>query len=622
MKTSLSAAVLVGLAAALAFAPCLAADSTERRASPAVAQLITDLGSSDYAVRQRAEQELISLGADAFDDLKLAESSDDLEIASRAHYILEQLRVEWTRPDDSEPVRTILVRFGDLSDSDKEQQIERLDRLRHGAGLAALCRIARFDPSPLVARRAALAVLDEPTKRLADKATACRRELGASERTPVQWEALALQAAEPSDPKTIAAKQAEAIDAETALVKKNSPETTALILYELLEQHLDWCRRAELAAETTQALQRTVLLAADQADDGSTTTGLAWALRWIMEHKQWQVLTAFRGLHEAEFEKDRKLLYYLAGAVQKSGSQDEADRLATRAFNLANNDGDKRVGIASALAQLGFVDWSEREYRGVIEREPVLSSPSLEARTELATWLADRENYRGASDILGELAAALDAEAGAKERFIKQLDANREGGREILSAALARQEYYRALDLEQQKKFDDSRDHLVIAAATYERDPDILIAMYRSPGANKEFRESTQVRVNRVSKFQQELIDEFPQYASNYNQWAWLVANTEGDYARAVEYSKKSLELAPDEPSFLDTLGRCEYAAGHLEEAVKAQRKAVELAPQYEVMKRQLAQFERELAEKNKGEPPRHEGHEEDKEEEGTADGR
>jgi tetratricopeptide (TPR) repeat protein len=82
-----------------------------------------------------------------------------------------------------------------------------------------------------------------------------------------------------------------------------------------------------------------------------------------------------------------------------------------------------------------------------------------------------------------------------------------------------------------------------------------------------------------------------------YNQWAWLVANTEGDYHKAIRYSRRSLELLPNTASFLDTLGRCYYAAGDIEKAVKAQRQAVRLIPHMQVMQRQLALFERALAE-------------------------
>ena len=55
-------------------------------------------------------------------------------------------------------------------------------------------------------------------------------------------------------------------------------------------------------------------------------------------------------------------------------------------------------------------------------------------------------------------------------------------------------------------------------------------------------------------------IDEGPR-PDGYNQWAWLVSNTEGDFQKAIRYSHRSLELIPRGSgesagaSFLDTLG-------------------------------------------------------------------
>ena len=59
------------------------------------------------------------------------------------------------------------------------------------------------------------------------------------------------------------------------------------------------------------------------------------------------------------------------------------------------------------------------------------------------------------------------------------------------------------------------------------------------------------------------------------NQLAWLVSNTVGDYAEAVRCSVRSLELRPDSPGYLDTLGHCYYAVGNFAEAVQAQQQAV-----------------------------------------------
>ena len=104
----------------------------------------------------------------------------------------------------------------------------------------------------------------------------------------------------------------------------------------------------------------------------------------------------------------------------------------------------------------------------------------------------------------------------------------------------------------------------------YDDDPDILIAMYRMPGADDGI-PAADPRPDRQDErvVSQRRSTSPPRTRSKYNQWAWLVSNTEGDYAKAVEHSLHSLELSPDEPSYLDTLGRCYFSAGDLENAIK-----------------------------------------------------
>ena len=105
-------------------------------------------------------------------------------------------------------------------------------------------------------------------------------------------------------------------------------------------------------------------------------------------------------------------------------------------------------------------------------------------------------------------------------------------------------------------------------------------------------------------QFQQQ-IDEDPTDPIPYNQWAWLVSNTEGDFQRAVRYSQRSLELnnggESGSGSYLDTLGRCYYAIGDYEKAVKYERQALTKVDNMQVMQRQLALFEKALADKKAG---------------------
>jgi tetratricopeptide (TPR) repeat protein len=85
------------------------------------------------------------------------------------------------------------------------------------------------------------------------------------------------------------------------------------------------------------------------------------------------------------------------------------------------------------------------------------------------------------------------------------------------------------------------------------------------------------------------------QLALVHNQFAWLIANTEGDFDESLRCSRRSLELQPNRAGFLDTLGRCYYAKGDYVNAVKYQTQAVALEPHSPQMLAQLSLFETAL---------------------------
>ena len=89
--------------------------------------------------------------------------------------------------------------------------------------------------------------------------------------------------------------------------------------------------------------------------------------------------------------------------------------------------------------------------------------------------------------------------------------------------------------------------------------------MYRVGGRRRRL-DGRHARADRRSSAAsvEEEIDDNPNNPIAYNQWAWLIANTEGDFPKAVRYSRRSLELEPGTASFLDTLGRCYYSAGDI----------------------------------------------------------
>ena len=223
----------------------------------------------------------------------------------------------------------------------------------------------------------------------------------------------------------------------------------------------------------------------------------------------------------------------------------------------------------------------------------------------MANLLHDYEKHEEAADMLDPLVKAIQGEGHVGQLYAKLHDYY--AGRLSLpenEGLAARLHYFRACQHRDQQDWQRMREELKQAIRFDPSDADVLIAMYRLPEADEEWQESTRQRIaNLARQFQQE-IDENPSDPTPYNQWAWLISNTEGDFAKAIRYSHRSLELIPAGAgesagaSFLDTLGRCYYAAGDYENAVKYQRQAVEKVDYMQVMQRQLALFEKALAEK------------------------
>jgi tetratricopeptide (TPR) repeat protein len=86
--------------------------------------------------------------------------------------------------------------------------------------------------------------------------------------------------------------------------------------------------------------------------------------------------------------------------------------------------------------------------------------------------------------------------------------------------------------------------------------------------------------------------------SSDCNEFAWLIANTEGNLDEALKYAKRGVELQPASGSIYDTLAQVYFVKGDLENAVKTQDKACELEPHFEMLKKKLEKYKKALADK------------------------
>jgi len=553
-----------------------------------VDQWIAQLGDEQYLNRRSAELRLIELSADAFDELQAAVHHSDLEIASRAAYILQRIRIDWIHADDSDEVQTILQNYGSLSISQREDRIVELAELKNFRGLRALGRIARYDPSPLLARAAALEILrsaiDSPAPTEPELA-ALAAEIEGSRRVPAEWIRHALD-----DSGT---DWLPLIDREVELLEKENTETSEAIVRNLLQFHLDWCVRFSHQKLAFETLQRWVDMLIDQG--GRENESLVPALLWVLENQQWETLKSIEAHYAEPMRSSRLLIYLAAMARTKQGKTVEAEEFAEQAFQRDEESAAERFLVTAIVEDLGRHDWAEREWKHLVETLPIVDETSGRVRQQLASLrLHDRGEDQAAAALLVEYCDAVEADPALKKTM--QTDQTKRG---FFQRVSCQRDFFLACHAEQQGDFAKQRQLLDAAIKVDPFNADVLIAMYRSKDSGPAYRRRTSKLIRQVSKRVESYIQQYPDNVQWYNLWAWLVSNTEGDYAKAVKYSLRSLELSPDSPSLLDTLGRCYYATGDLENAIRVQRQAVEGHPHLLVMRRQLELFESELAEQD-----------------------
>ncbi len=572
-----------------------------------VQQLITQLGDEQYVLRQRAEMHLLERGAEVFAALQAAESSADLEISKRARYILNQISIDWVRSTDSRTVRSIMASYGELSQQSKLGKVGKLSRLENEQGFGALCRIARYESIDLVARFAALAILEKgflPTARTAAAVTALTEEMGEGTEVPASWISVyvdQLQSPEQIDPRWLTL-----IDAEIELLTDEASRSNKSLASTFLHSYLDLCDQLSDAKAILAGLERRMELGAKSNE--AMNVRLLGALNWITDREQWEALGLFEDHYADAIKSQRLLLYFVAVAREKQGRLADAEEIAQQAFQLiessdpfAETDAQERNRCGLLISEFGRHDWAEREWRSVIDTEENTDFESLKSRQSLGNFcLHDRLEHKAAADLLAE---TIDAIYGDPD--IKKLYRSDPTLWYRLTILRSHREYFLAFHFQTLDDTEKQRQHLEQAYKIDPSNADVLIAMYRLKDANAAYRKQTQQRIAKSLRSVEAAMKKSKQDSQWYNHWAWLVSNTEGDFAKAVQYSLRSLELEPGSPSYLDTLGRCYYAVGDLENAVKVEREAVAKYPHLMVMQRQLQFFEKELQDSKEGEAGR-----------------
>ncbi|MCA9268024.1 MAG: hypothetical protein KDA41_06115, partial [Planctomycetales bacterium] len=222
----------------------------------------------------------------------------------------------------------------------------------------------------------------------------------------------------------------------------------------------------------------------------------------------------------------------------------------------------------------------------------------------LSEMLHDQQHEMAAAETLQAL-----VDLAEQDETVQRQIANRRGS---MGPVLSRMHFFYAEHFKFAEEPQKVLEHLETAIDADPTDADALIALYRAPGKNVDLDRRVRSLIRQAAaQFQQQIElftrqmdeghdEEFRQWASArlaslYNQYAWLVGNTEGDYDTALRYSHRSLEIRPGTAGYLDTLGRCYYTKGDFANAVKHQSQALKRDAHSGLIKRQLDLFQRAL---------------------------
>jgi hypothetical protein len=466
--------------------------------SERITDLIRQLGHPRYTARRSAANQLRQIGPEAFDLLHAAASDPDPEVAASARYLLRQITVRWVRTDDPPGLRRLLLDYGNLGDETRTARVAMLARLDHGEGAAGLCRIARFDRSPLVSRQAALAVIrpeaDGPPRLPLDPEV-IEQELGSSTRVAAAW--LRQYARQARDPASSIVAWQSMIAEEMARLEQHTDETSTDIALGLLWNLADLNRelgRHEAVVETADQM-----IAIDDERRERTAVDL---VEWMAKHKSWNVLDGFLSKHQSRLEQAKRPLYAIALARAAAGKNELADQLAERAVGLDPQSPLEGFMTAKELEEHNQFEWAKREYRRVLDKQKVIAHEAILARIELADMLFDHNDFEAAADTLFPLVKALQENEKIGQLYAEIQRYDYHQYRLALPDAdtlACRYHAYRAGQYRQLQDWQRERDELQLAIKFDKTDADVLIAMYRVPEADDAWRASVRQQIARRS---------------------------------------------------------------------------------------------------------------------------
>jgi tetratricopeptide (TPR) repeat protein len=607
-------ALVLAVCFAWAGTPVVAKESGDAESKPTaellaeIESLVTDLGADEFQVREEAEARLSEMGLAAYETLLRVRDDKDIEVRLRSRHIVDSLRGRFMTTGVSEEIGPWMATYHDQDRVERTRRIEEvLAKLLPESGADGLARIARFEADERLSRLAALQVVSLPIemeKPREEMVSMVSTGIGFSERTAVKWLRNYVAAAN---------REPAALQQWHQLIEDETDRD--LMLEESEDHRTEYVFALRLVAIDTanvlgnqEAAAQLVTALSSELD--SEQEILNW-FKWLQSRRAWSSIADFAKTQRKTIESNPQLLYGLAEAEKKLGKHESASATAAKALDFEGLSAEARCDLATDLkSNRGMYEWAEAEFRKCMELSGPTEQIHYRGAIRLGELLHDLEREEEAADLLDSILVGktLDKKDRRDKEKVRefQLQTRALQAEKAIADTRARAAFFRACHYRDQGEIGLEKEELVKGLEAAKDDVDILIAMHTVAEPTPEWTAKTERRIREVNadyrsqlqvayRTYEQLQDNLAQrevmragLAVINNQYAWLVGNTIGDIDQAIHNSHKSLEFAPGDGGFLDTLGRCYYRAGRLEEAAKYQRMAVERAPFELQIQRQL----------------------------------
>ena len=525
-----------------------------------IKQWIQQLGDESFIVRQRAESLLIRSGIQAYSELQRAKQSHDVEIVRRAEYVLSQIEQAFLDLENPETVFWIKQYMHAPNQASRAQIIwflaDATTDLRRGEGLQTLCRLVRFEENAALRLEVAKTLIASP-------------------------------------PPTLALRQNwyQHIR-DTAQVSGDDELLQTLAQYAKL-----WCDLDEAGEKQTEALQERV------RQVGASTLRL-------LEHPDNRI--------QIGSAMDILLRYAVAELQDAAGLTEDRDKTVAAALTVQS----KQLQVSEPSATFDLYDM-------LLSNEHYHVGACLRGRFRLHWAMAHFQKGMETGDIgfriRSSLMAAnvshyfLDYAAGVayydQQIAFLESDEYKETHDPTRQVARAKRNraHYLAEKAAAEENWEEARQYVLQSLSIphvpiEDEDTDLAILIHRlrkeHADSDREFLDRTepvlkQVWQNIVQGFEQSSTErQLEEMASTCNTAAWLLANTDGDYAAAMTLIETTMKTHPDEANYLDTLAHVYFLGENADEAVRIQERVVRMAPEATVFQSTLARFKKAKEEK------------------------